>query len=69
MALSQPTISRIIFRVTIILATYLNNYVKFPTNQAIIQENRRLFKELGYRHWTFVYWWSDRLQPYKIIKY
>jgi len=32
MVLSQSTISRIIFRVTIILASYLNIYVKFPTN-------------------------------------
>jgi len=49
MVLPQSTISRIIFRVTIILASYLNTYVKFPTNQAV-QENRRLFKELGYGH-------------------
>jgi len=49
MILPQSTISRIIFRVTIILASYLNTYVKFPTNQAV-QENKRLFKELGYGH-------------------
>lgn len=48
MELLQPTISRIIFRVTAILASYLNTYIKFPTNQRAIQENRRLFKELGY---------------------
>ncbi|XP_012218499.2 putative nuclease HARBI1 [Linepithema humile] len=48
MELPQPTICRIIFRVTIILASYLNVYVKFVTNQAAIQENRRLFKQLGY---------------------
>lgn len=50
MELPQPTISRIIFRVTAILASYLNTYVKFITNPAAIQENRRLFKELGYGH-------------------
>ncbi|KYN50297.1 Putative nuclease HARBI1, partial [Cyphomyrmex costatus] len=43
MELPQSTISRIMFRVTVILAAYLNTYVKFPTNQAI-QENRGLFK-------------------------
>lgn len=48
MTLPQPTISRIIFRVTVILASYLNTYVKFVTNPAATQENRRLFKELGY---------------------
>ncbi|XP_071580307.1 putative nuclease HARBI1 isoform X2 [Temnothorax nylanderi] len=48
MELPQPTICRIVFRVTATLATHLNTYVKFPTNQAAIQENRRLFKELGY---------------------
>ncbi|KYM96850.1 Putative nuclease HARBI1, partial [Cyphomyrmex costatus] len=50
MELPQSTISRIMFRVTVILAAYLNTYVKFPTNQATIQENRGLFKKLGYRH-------------------
>lgn len=48
MILPQPTISRIVFRVTVVLATYLNTYVKFTTNQEAIQENRRLFRELGY---------------------
>lgn len=48
MDLPQPTISRIKFRVTAILATYLNTYVKFPTTQAAIHENQNLFKELGY---------------------
>ncbi|XP_036144686.1 putative nuclease HARBI1 [Monomorium pharaonis] len=46
--LPQSTISRIIFKVTTILATYLNTYVKFPTNEATIEENKNLFKELGY---------------------
>lgn len=48
MELPQPTICRIVFRVTATLATYLNTYITFPTNQAATQENRRLFKELGY---------------------
>lgn len=48
MKLPQPTISRIIFRVTIILASYLNTYIKFVTNPAVMQENRRQFKELGF---------------------
>jgi len=48
MELPQRTISRIVFRVTLILASYLNTYVKFVTNPAAIQENRRLFKELGF---------------------
>lgn len=50
MTLSQPTISRIVFRVTVILATYLNTYVKFKTSQATIRENRTLFQQLGYGH-------------------
>ncbi|KYN01667.1 Putative nuclease HARBI1 [Cyphomyrmex costatus] len=50
MELPQSTISRIMFRVTVILAAYLNTYVKFPTNQATIRESRGLFKKLGYGH-------------------
>lgn len=50
MELPQPTIGRIVFRVTALLATHLNTYIKFMTNQAAIEENRRLFKELGYGH-------------------
>lgn len=52
MILPQCTISRIIFRVTVLLATYLNTYVKFATSEAAVQENRRLFKELGFGRGT-----------------
>lgn len=50
MVLSQPTISRIVFKVTVILASYLNTYVKFATNPEARHENQRLFKELGFGH-------------------
>ena len=41
-------LAELYFCVTAILASYLNTYVKFVTNPAAIQENRRLFKQLGY---------------------
>lgn len=45
---SQPTISRIIRRVSILLANYINKYIKIPKSEEARSENKRLFKELGY---------------------
>jgi hypothetical protein len=46
--LSQPTVSRIVFRVSTLLASHINRYIKMPSTQESRSENRRLFKELGY---------------------
>ncbi|XP_066601770.1 putative nuclease HARBI1 isoform X1 [Prorops nasuta] len=46
--LSQPTVSRIVFKISVILASKLHTYIKFPRNEESIQENRRLFNRLGY---------------------
>lgn len=46
--ISQPTISRIIFRVSTLIASLINRYVKMPTSDEARAENKRLFKELGY---------------------
>ncbi|KYN19485.1 hypothetical protein ALC57_08178 [Trachymyrmex cornetzi] len=45
--ISQSTISRIVFRVSTLLASYINKYIKMPSSQQSRFENKRLFKELG----------------------
>jgi len=45
--ISQPTISRIIFRVSALLASYINVYIKIPVSAAKRIENKHLFQELG----------------------
>lgn len=45
--ISQPTISRIIFRVSTLLASYINVYIKIPVSVVTRTENKRLFEELG----------------------
>ncbi|XP_071581720.1 putative nuclease HARBI1 [Temnothorax nylanderi] len=44
---SQPTISRIIFRVSTLLASHINVYIKMPLSAVKRIENKRLFEELG----------------------
>ncbi|XP_002166584.4 putative nuclease HARBI1 [Hydra vulgaris] len=44
-ALSQPTISRIIRRVSLSLAKRVNEYIKYPTNQHVLNESRVEFYE------------------------
>ncbi|XP_071634092.1 putative nuclease HARBI1 [Temnothorax longispinosus] len=48
--ISQPTISRIVFRVSILLASYINRYIKIPSSEESRSENKRLFRELGRGH-------------------
>ncbi|XP_015182539.1 PREDICTED: putative nuclease HARBI1 isoform X2 [Polistes dominula] len=48
MTISQPTISRIVFRVSVLLASLFNDYIKMPQTQEDILENQRLFKNLGF---------------------
>jgi len=48
--ISQPTISRIIFRVSTLIASYINCYIKMPKSDKARSENKRLFKEMGYVH-------------------
>lgn len=47
-ALSQPTVSRIIFRVSALLASLIGEIVKMPTTQERRSENNQLFRTLGY---------------------
>jgi len=46
--ISQSTISRIIFRVSCLIASNINKYIKMPTSDQARSENKRLFRELGY---------------------
>lgn len=48
MQISQPTISRIVFRVSALIASHINHYIKIPVSDEARSENKRLFKELGY---------------------
>jgi len=45
--ISQSTVSRIIFRVSCLIASNIKRYIKIPTSDLARSENRRLFKELG----------------------
>nr|XP_012224567.1 PREDICTED: putative nuclease HARBI1 [Linepithema humile] len=47
-ALSQPTISRIVFRVSALLASLIKESIKMPTSQERKNENYQLFRILGY---------------------
>ena len=46
--ISQPTISRIVFRVSVLIASHINRYIKMPVSDEARSENKRLFKEHGY---------------------
>lgn len=48
MTVSQPTVSRIVFRVSVLLASKIHDYIKMPRTQAAKLENQRLFERLGY---------------------
>ncbi|XP_011149430.1 putative nuclease HARBI1 [Harpegnathos saltator] len=48
MALSQPTISRIVFRVSALLASLISDVIKMPTTQERKNKNYQLFQALGY---------------------
>lgn len=47
MSISQSTISRIIFRVSTLLAAQMYEVIKMPTTEEAQAENRRLFRLLG----------------------
>lgn len=47
MTVSQPTVSRVVFRVSVLLARLLRRHIKMPQNEEIRNENRRRFKDLG----------------------
>ncbi|XP_071652749.1 putative nuclease HARBI1 [Temnothorax longispinosus] len=47
MTVSQPTISRIVSRVTLLIASLLKEYIKMPQDEERRNENRRLFNDLG----------------------
>lgn len=46
--ISQPTISRIIFRVSCLVASNINRYIRMPMSDEARSENKRLFNELGH---------------------
>lgn len=45
--LSQSTVSRVVFRVSVLIASLMQRYIKMPSTPAEQQVNRRLFKDLG----------------------
>ncbi|XP_066585491.1 putative nuclease HARBI1 [Prorops nasuta] len=45
---SVPTVSRVVLRVTNLLASYFHKFIGFPSNEAHVAENGSLFKKLGY---------------------
>lgn len=47
-SLSQPTISRIILRVSTLLASLINETIKMPLTQERRNDNHQLFRVLGY---------------------
>lgn len=47
-AVSQPTVSRIILRVSALLASLIGETLKMPVTQERINENNKLFRNLGY---------------------
>ncbi|XP_067204599.1 putative nuclease HARBI1 isoform X1 [Linepithema humile] len=47
MTVSQPTTSRIVFRVSLLVASLLKEYIKMPRNSEIQNENWQLFNNLG----------------------
>lgn len=56
---SQSTISRIVFRVSVLIASHINQYIKMPISDETRSENKRLFKELGYGPGTLGLPWID----------
>lgn len=46
---SQPTVSRIVFRVSVLLARIFNEFIKMPRTQEAKRENQRLFRDIGRR--------------------
>lgn len=44
---SQPTISGTVFQVSLLLARLLNQIINMPFSPNVIQENQRLFKDIG----------------------
>ncbi|XP_066602013.1 putative nuclease HARBI1 [Prorops nasuta] len=44
---SQPTVSRRVYRVTVLIARKFNKYIKMPKSYSIQLENHNLFKDLG----------------------
>ncbi|KAJ3628551.1 hypothetical protein MTP99_015850 [Tenebrio molitor] len=49
MSLSQPTVSRVVFRVSTLLASLMHEHVRMPRSNEAVAENRRLFRALGVR--------------------
>nr|XP_034192316.1 putative nuclease HARBI1 isoform X4 [Osmia lignaria] len=47
MNVSQPTVSRIVFRVSSLIGNLMMDYIKFPRDPDNSTQNRRLFNNLG----------------------
>lgn len=50
MQISQPTVSRIIFHVSCLLASLILDYIRVPRDTEACKENHRLFNDLGKRN-------------------
>ncbi|XP_029054202.2 putative nuclease HARBI1 [Osmia bicornis bicornis] len=48
MNVSQPTVSRIVFRVRSLIGSLITEYIKFPRDPDNSTQNRRLFNNLGH---------------------
>lgn len=49
MTVSQPTVSRTVFRVSVLIAGLMNNVIKMPSTEDARSENQRLFRDIGQR--------------------
>lgn len=47
MTISQPTVSRIVFRVSTLIAGLIRKYIKWPQDEEAKSEIQRLFTNLG----------------------
>ncbi|XP_071577193.1 putative nuclease HARBI1 isoform X2 [Temnothorax nylanderi] len=47
---SQPTVSRVVFRVSVLLARLFKQFIKMPVTPDATRENHRLFRDIGRRN-------------------
>ncbi|KMQ90238.1 nuclease harbi1 [Lasius niger] len=55
-SISQPTLSRIIFRVSVLLAGNIHRVIKMPSSVEQNNKNRTLFRNLGYGNGAIWKW-------------
>ncbi|TGZ52459.1 hypothetical protein DBV15_11506 [Temnothorax longispinosus] len=47
---SQPTVSRVVFRVSVLLARLFKQFIKMPVTPDATRENHKLFRDIGRRN-------------------